>query len=573
MRSFCLVICLVSIFFELTHAQTPLDHPKGFYVDTANRYYQQAALPVYLHISTSPDGKTTPLAPNEQKELRPIYLDGPGKHYIKHTDALHHTEDKFAIYADGFAPNSTIALQSAPRAVLNGRQFFGKGLRLVLNTTDDMSGVSQLFHSINQSPFIPYTAPVLFEQEGNFTHKFYAVDNVGNVEGIKTNEFSIDVTPPKTYHNIIGIAQGDIISTTTRIYLTPTDSIAGIARAFYRLDNEPEKPYLANSLVPFSYLPDGEHTLYYYSVDNVENRESERKVTFYLDKSSPIMSADVLGDRFIVGDRIYFSGRTKLKLTAVDNKSGIKQIQYSVDNSEYSDYKEPFYLPSKSGLHIVRYYAVDNMGNQGVGNENARYDEYTHNIGQIYVDLTGPILNYQYQGPVFQKGDTMYISQKTRIMLNAFDPESGLQKITYSIDGDTQETPYGQAISIPQSGAHKVDFFGYDNVNNRNVKDFNFIVDNIGPDIIVNFSNQRNNPEFESEYPRFPSYVTLFLAATDSQTGLDMIYYSINGEKELPYTGLIKGFKKNRTYTVKIRSIDSLGNESNRTINFTTDKY
>jgi hypothetical protein len=574
MRQVYLFGCVFCILFQYSVAQTPLDHPKGAYVDTAHRYYQQAALPVYIYISTNPNGQNlTQLAPNEQKEFKPIYLDGHGKHYIKHTDALHNSEDKFAIYADGIAPISDIVFLTAPRHFGNGIQYYGRNLRLVLNTRDEMSGIKGLYQSLNQEAYKTYEAALNFEQEGDFTHKFYAVDNVGNAETPKTNAFTVDLTAPKTYHSIVGISQNNIISTTTKIYLTPTDSISGVARTFFRLDNETDRLYPTRSLIPFAVLPDGEHTLYYYSIDHVENKETEQKVTFYLDKSSPIMSADILGDRFIVGDKIYFSGRTKLKLTAVDNKSGIKQVLYSVDNQDYVDYAEPFYLPGKSGLHTIRYYALDNMGNQGVGNTEQRFDEYTHNVGQVYVDLTGPIMNYQYQGPTFQKGDTVYISQRTRIALSAFDPESGLQKITYSIDGETQETNYTQTITIPQSGKHKIDFFGYDNVNNRNIKDFTIMVDNIGPEINPSFSNLRNNPENSGEYPMYPSYVTLFLAATDANTGLEMIYYSINGDKELPYTGLIKGFKKNRAYAVKIRAIDSLGNEAVRTINFTTDKY
>jgi hypothetical protein len=63
------------------------------------------------------------------------------------------------------------------------------------------------------------------------------------------------------------------------------------------------------------------------------------------------MSADVLGVRFIVGDRIYFSGRTKLKLTAVDKKLGVKEIKYFIDDMGGA-YSDPFYLPSKAGRHI-----------------------------------------------------------------------------------------------------------------------------------------------------------------------------------------------------------------------------
>jgi hypothetical protein len=565
---FCLVFWGTAISLW---AQTTLNHPKKSYVDSLNRYYQQAELPVYLHISTSPDGKTVPLAPNEQKEIKAIYLDGHGKHTLKHVDALHQTEDKFWIYADGIAPISNILFLNAPRFNREGRQYYGQNLALVLTTKDEMSGIETLYHSLNGEPFKPYFQTLNINKEGSYTHKYYAVDNVGNVENLHSNDFTVDLSNPNTYHNVVGISDGNTISTSTKLYLSPSDSISGLAKTFYKLDNEPEKPYTIRTLVPFSYLPDGEHTLTYYSVDNVENREKEKSFTFYLDKTSPIMSADVLGDRFIVDGKVYFSGRTKLKLTAVDNKSGIKEIKYSIDSQEYDTYKEAFYLPSQSGLHTIRYYALDNMGNQGVGNTDQTVDEFLHNVSQVYVDLTGPVLNYQYAGPIFQKGDTILISNKSRIQLSAFDPESGLQKITYSIDGETQENPYQGSFSIAQAGAHKVDFFGYDNVNNRNVRNFNFMVDNTGPEIYPSFSNSPTRKE--DDMPVYPSYASLFLAATDMNTGLEQIFYQINGEAEVPYTGIIRGFKKNRLYTIRLRAVDLLGNQSERTINFKTDKY
>jgi hypothetical protein len=201
----------------------------------------------------------------------------------------------------------------------------------------------------------------------------------------------------------VGLAQGKVISSSTKIYFTPTDSISGVAKTFFRFDDEPPRLY-TGGILDFNYLNDGEHTLYWYSMDNVRNNEPEQKFEFYLDKTAPIMSADVLGDKFIANDRVYFSGRTKLKLTAVDNKAGIKEVRYSIDGGEFRPYIDPFYLPSKSGIHIIRYYALDNMENEGAGARDAKFDEYKHNVSAVYVDLTGPALRHTYLGPKFQKG-------------------------------------------------------------------------------------------------------------------------------------------------------------------------
>lgn len=557
---------------SLLWAQETINHPKKSYTDSLNRHYIQADLPLYVYVATSPEEKPTQLPPTRSEgknELQPIYLDGHGKHYLHHNDAIHRRQDRFAIYADGRAPISSRQFSGAPSHRDQGQLYFGQGLDIALATKDEMSGIQNLYYSLNGQDFKGYQNNLSPDQEGTYTLKHYAVDNVGNQEKPQQIDFILDLSAPNTYHNIVGIAQERIISTSTKIYLNVQDTLSGIKQTYYYFDEEKVRPYRLNSTIPFAYLEDGEHTLYYYSVDQVENQETLKSFTFYLDKSSPIMSADVLGDRFIVEDKVYFSGRTKLKLTAVDNKSGIKQVLFSIDGGEYQEYQDPFYLPRKSGLHTIRYYAVDNIGNQGVsGNANKKFDEYQHNAGQVYVDLTGPILGHTFQGPTFRKGDTLYVSNQTQIQLTATDPESGLQQITYNIDDPNEELPYQTPFRLSTDGLHTIYYQGYDNVNNRNVNRFILRADSKGPDILHNFSN----PATQST-DIYPSYVRLFLAATDTNTTIREIYYRINEEPERLYGKAISGFEKNKKYIIQVRALDILGNESRIFIRFQTDTY
>ncbi len=571
-------------------AQNQLSHEKGAYIDSLNRYYQQAALPLYIYVSHTPDQPPTQLGKEENEndskktERKPIYLDGHGKHYLRHIDGLHHVSENFAVYADGIAPETQSSFLTAPRYNRNGIQYYGKDLTVKLSTKDEMSGIKSLLQTTNKGEYSAYQDNITFNTEGEQQIQYYAVDNVGNVEKAHTRTFTVDLSSPETYHNVVGVAKEKIISLSTKIYLTYLDKLSGVANTYYKIDDGKWKEYTKNAIIPLDPLTDGEHILYYYSTDLVANKEEPKSFEFYLDRTAPIMSADVLGDRFIVGNQVYFSGRTKLKLTAVDNKAGIKKTLYSIDGSDYNEYGEPFYLPSKSGIHVVRYYALDNMENEGAGNRNVKFDEYRHNVSTVYVDLTGPTLSFQYLDNKFQKGDTIYVTPDTRIKLAAFDPESGLQKIAYSVDGQTDETIYNQPFTIKEFGKHTVNYYGYDNVNNRNVSSFVFIVDNKPPDIFVNYSISPNYWEeapptasssggTSEKIPIYPTYTTVFLAATDLQTGFDEIKYSINGEKPKNYEGLIRGFEKNKTYTITIYAEDKLGNKAEKVIRFKTDKY
>jgi hypothetical protein len=571
---YCWLLCW-GFAITTTLAQTPLNHPKKIYTDSLNRYYQHASLPVYVYVATSPTGAPVPLGREQsdrtEMERRAIYLDGHGKHYLRHLDAVDPHTDYFAIYADGLPPTTEAKFSNAARHQANGQQYFGPGLTLTLAARDQMSGLEQIFYSLNGRDFAPYAGPIALDQPGEVRCQYYAVDRVGNAEEVHQQRIVIDTAPPRTFHNVVGIAQNNVISLSTKLYLTSADSLAGVARTFYKLDNQPFVPVPLGNNLPLAQWAEGNHTITYYSVDETGNREPEQTFSFYLDKTAPIMSADILGDRFIVGEKIYFSGRTKLKLTAVDNRAGIKQTLYSVDNEPYRDYTEPFYLPAKSGLHTIRYYAIDHMGNQGAGNPDRKYDEVDHTVGLVYVDLTGPSLRHQFLGKFFSKGDTVFINGQTRIQLAANDDESGLQYVAYQVDNETEERRYTAPFTLNDEGVHQITVVGYDNVNNRNPQPFLFVMDNQGPTVSHTFSVSPIGTD--GGLPVYPSYASLFLIATDTQTGFEGLRYSLNGSKEQTYPGAIKGFGKNRTYTVRIRAEDKLGNPTTAEIKFKTGKY
>ncbi|MGF1533842.1 MAG: OmpL47-type beta-barrel domain-containing protein [Bernardetiaceae bacterium] len=552
------------------YAQTPLPTEKTHYVDSLNRYYQQTSLPIYLYIShkPSPEGATQLHTKTEAiHSPEPMYLDGDGMHYLRHFDAIDKVAVDFVIYGDGKAPNSSDDFVQAPSYTSNGITYYGKNLQVVLTTKDDMSGVKDFYASRNAAAYAAYAAPLVFEEEGEQTLNYYATDNVGNREEPQQKRFTVDLSPPETYHNVTGVASGNIISTSTKIYLTYQDNLSGVAKTFYRLDGGKWQPY-NGTYVPFMTLEDGDHVLEYYSTDHVQNAESPKSYAFYLDKTAPITASDVLGDRFIAEDnQVYFSGRTKLKLTAVDNKSGVKEILYSIDGEPFQPYTDPFYLPSKSGVHTIRFFALDNMDNK-TGTDTRRYEEYRHNVSKVYVDLTGPALSYSYRGPKFGTRDTIFINGQTEILLSAKDAESGLQKITYTLNNEGEEIPYSQPFKITESGVHRIDYFGYDNVNNRNRDQFYLFVDNDPPRILPTFSiSPVGSMEGQNIYPKF---VTVFLAATDQKVGYQKIRYRINGGPEKSYTGLIQGFQADTDYRIEVFATDNLGNESVEEIRFRT---
>jgi hypothetical protein len=64
----------------------------------------------------------------------------------------------------------------------------------------------------------------------------------------------------------------------------------------------------------------------------------------------------------------------------------------------------------------------------------------------------------------------------------------------------------------------------------------------------------------------------VFLSCTDALTGFDALFYSLNGAVEKRYAAPIGNFISAGIYTLKIRALDKLGNESLKEISFAIEK-
>lgn len=557
---------------SISLAQPDQHEPKIFNAADGKIYWNKA-LPVYVRISPTLDGEGTLLnSENQSDYVNPLYFDTEGINYLRTRWAVNpetraavapKVEVFMEIYADGIAPTAKDAFLQAPRYSAGGTQFYGKGLEIDLSSQDAVSGVDQIYYALDgDEAYQSYRQKRAMDREGAFTLKYYAVDKVGNAGEVQTKSFTVDLTPPVSAHDVSGLAETNVLSPGSILSLSVEDRLSGVKQLLYRFDDGEFRVYDGKSL-DLSGLDDGDHTLEYYAVDQVANQEATKRFDFYYDKTAPLTASDVLGDRYAIGGQTYFSGRTKMKLTAVDNKAGVKEILYAIDDGELQVYDQPFYLPNISGNHTIKYYAIDKLSNKPSG-----FGEFKHDISRYYLDLSGPDLTYDYQGSNFSTRDTVFINNQTQIQLSGVDKESGLQYLSYSLDGQTEEIRYGAPFTLDQPGFHRIEVFGYDNVNNRNVSEFFFVVDKAPPKIIPNFSVEPINQKEGLQV--YPEYLVLFLAATDQAVGSDKIYYQINEAAEKLYTGPIKGFKKNTNYTIKLRSIDLLGNESTNQIGFYT---
>ena len=551
-------------------------NPKHYTDTTTGKLYWNKALPVYLWVSSQPDHAEEPLTKSANAKYSvPFYLDTEGPNFIRSKNAVDPVTKEAAqpiqevmveIDADGIPPETNLQLDAYKKYVSpKGTVYYGPTLDFTVNATDRTSGVDQILYAINREPFTSFKQKQSITEQGDYTLQYFATDNVGNASKVLQRDFILDNTAPSTNININGISLGNQISPATKIYLTQTDSISGINNTFFKFDNGPYRIYNGKELNS-SDLTEGAHAVSYYSDDKVGNKEAAKQFDFYLDKSAPIMAADILGDRFLANNTIYFSGRTKLKITAIDNKVGVKEVEYAIDNNDFKTYSQPFYLPSISGMHDIKFYSIDNLENRTSSTSGARYEEYKHNVTKVYVDLTGPTLSHKILGDVIYRRDTMLLGPSNKILLDAIDKESGLQKITYSFDAQLIENDYKTPVSMDKDGYHLFEYFGYDNVNNRNIASFYFITDNTGPEIYHYFTV--GSIATKDGLDVYPAFAGLSLAGTDELSGLKNITYSVDGFSERVYSSTITGLKANTKHKIKVTATDYLGNQTFTEIQF-----
>ncbi|MCG8411610.1 MAG: chitobiase/beta-hexosaminidase C-terminal domain-containing protein [Bacteroidales bacterium] len=570
-----LLLFTLSLFItNMSLAQEQLKHKKKIYSSPEGKLFINKDLPVYFWITTSAEDKEAQpflLSPakNSKKYANPMYLDTEGYNTFRSPYQVDPVTKKivsprqdiiYEMYADSKAPKSKFIFGSKKYYKEKDVFFFGEKINLSIKSFDELSGVQAIYYSINESPYLKLDKTVELNNETLYNIKFYSVDNVGNVEKPKHIKIKIDLTTPTSKLEIDKDLHENIISIRSKILLKANDFNSSVKTIFYSIDNNSSKKY--TTPITVSNLTEGEHTISYYAIDNTGNKEPSQKYLFYLDKSAPVVVDELIGNTFIANGREYSSGRSKVKLTTVDNKAGIKEVSYSINKGKFIKYTQPFYL-KKSGKLEILVSAVDNVNNK----KTIRIMSNRDNIP--YVDLSGPILEHKFIGAKYTFKGTTFITRNTQINLKAKDLASGFKRLEYSIN-NTGIKNYKTPFKVETEGIHQILYSGYDFVDNLSTKTFSFVEDNTGPEIFHRFSIQSDNTKNIKNkiFPSFPQHTVLFLSSTDKLVGFDKLQYSINGNSFKPYAGLIKGFVKNKLYSIKVKSLDKLGNKNEKIIEF-----
>jgi hypothetical protein len=490
----------------------------------------------------------------------PIHWSGHGLKHLSHLNLYLGRRVNLYLFADALPPKTLLSYDSK-KGIQKDNTIYLSGQGIIeLNSVDPDAGLEGIYYSLNGETNIQYAEPITLKREGEYKLSIFALDNVGNKEEEITRTIVVDNTPPLSHLELEGDKFENIVSGRSNLSITAVDDL-GVKQIFYTIDSSKAMEY--TKPIKASTLSEGEHTISWYSIDEVDNVEATKSFPFYVDKTPPMVFEEVVGNTYIIAGKEFSSGRSQLKIAAVDNKSGVKEINYSLNSSPFKTYDKPVYLSDILGTVSVKSFAIDNVGNRSIS------DSQSEAFTMPTVDITGPQISYSFIGPKITLNDTLWIGPKTKISISTNDRGAGVNRVTYKMKSG-EEKPYSEPFTIEKMGFHDVVCTAYDNVDNLNLIAFGFGVDNQAPSIYYHFSIEPSKWLVDNgeRIPVFSKGLRLYLAATDNISGVEKLGYSINEAREIQYNSPIALFKPNTTYTLLVKSVDLLGNGSEKTIRF-----
>ena len=364
MKRLTLQLLLFFIFSCGLKSQDAVMPEKKIYVSPEGKTYVNKSLPVYIRLSTTPDGSGKSVwltGANEPSAASPVYFLQEGYNTIQHpwavdtvTKAIVYPSQSvvFEVYADSKPPKTSIRYSTGKTFTKGNRVFVNGAVAVTLEASDELSGVESVYYSLDGRSGTIYSAPVELREEREYLLTYFAADHVGNTEKPKEVRIFPDLDAPQSSLEISGDRFENILSGRSKILLKAEDKGMGVERIVYRIDGEAWTNYQLP--VNAGILEQGEHTLNYCAVDLTGNREEEKTFTFGIDKTPPVMVQELVGKSFIAGGKEYASGKTQIKITTLDNKAGVKEVYYSINNAAFVRYEKPFYPAEIKGDLILR---------------------------------------------------------------------------------------------------------------------------------------------------------------------------------------------------------------------------
>lgn len=269
------------------------------------------------------------------------------------------------------------------------------------------------------------------------------------------------------------------------------------------------------------------------------------------DTTAPETSAKVDGDKNADGAYI---GQATVTLAATDAGSGVDTVEYAVGtDGAWQPYTVPIVV-NEVGSHLIRYRATDEAGN-AAAEKTAEFAVAAPPTD----DTTAPETSATVSGEKDEQG--RYLGMAT-VTVTASDTGSGVNTLEYALGADGAWQSYTGPVMVHEVGAQHVRYRATDKAGNAAAEkavDFTVVEppaeDTTAPETSAKIEGDRNSDG---------AYLTsakVTVAATDADSGVDKVEYSLDGGPYLAYTATVI-VDRIGYHTFAHRATDKAGNTS-----------
>lgn len=274
---------------------------------------------------------------------------------------------------DTTAPSTTALCNGTPcqstsyagsvRVSLSAADPGGLGVRKVYYTTDGSTPTTS-------SP--TYSQPLTLTRAT--TLKFFAVDNAGNAEPVRTQSIGLDTTAPVTSVSCNGAAcsTGWYASTPVSVALSATDNTGGVGvdKTYYTTNGT--TPTTSSPVYTGPFPVAATSTVRWYSVDKAGNAEAKKSQSVRVDAATPTVSltAPANGTSVLSGSLVPIAASATDRGTGSGAASGIASVAFRLDGTTLirtvttSPYATTWNTAGVAkGTHTLTAVATDRAGN------------------------------------------------------------------------------------------------------------------------------------------------------------------------------------------------------------------
>ncbi len=446
------------------------------------------------------------------------------------------------IKLDNVKPSTSIAV--TPAAPNGSGGWYSTTPSFALSASDATSGVASTLYRIDSGATQTYSGAVSIP-DGQHTITYWSEDSAGNTESATTTStIKVDTVKPSTSIAISPASpdgtNGWRVSATS-FTLSGSDATSGVASTLYEIDGGTTQTYTGSAVS----IPQGSHTVSYWSVDTAGNTESATtsaaiKVDL-VKPSTTLTTAPASPD----GSNNWFQrSSVTFTLAATDATSGVANSYYTIDGGGQQTYSGAVTI-STQGDHTVTYWSVDAAGNTEAA-------ATTH----IKLDNVKPVTTIATSPASPDGANSWFQRSSVTFTLGASDASSGTASTLYTVDGGAQQT-YSGTVTVSGQGDHTLTYWSVDNADNTEAANTTHIkLDNVAPATTI--ATTPAAPDGTNNWFKRAS-VTFTLAATDATSGVANRFYTVDGGGQQTYSGTVT-ISTQGDHTVTYWSVDNAGN-------------